>query len=354
LKTSGRLWLNLKKKEFQILEERKNDENLMMFLNNNRDSTLHTSYTRLQSLTGKEWASEILGSGHPHSSDFIKMSQKINGYFLYKGQDKTDIFLEHIASAKKFKLTKKSYDYSDKLKEADTIVFMGIVKWKDEWWFSGIQFQHPFDPDLILDEKNSLESRMAVNFLDHQTNEVDEVLNMQFKAFKDFNNGLQIAFMPSERIDEFLRAYNEFFNQTLNLSDKESKEAKERARKEGYFGTERKTLNFEEVSESGLVFFNPKSGCEIAMGINSAFPLPNNPFLDKALSEEHVMHLFMDESISTELAIYCIDNCKSKLPVFKTTIGKKYADNIDFLLRFWKKSNYHSKPEITFTGMSGQ
>jgi hypothetical protein len=342
--------LSLKEKEFQLIEESRNKENLMMFLNDNRDSTVHTYHTRLLCLTGKEWAAEILGSDHPLSSDFLKISQKINGYFLYKGQDKNDIFLEHIASAKKFKLTKKSYDYSDKLKETDTVVFMGIVKWKDEWWFSGIQFQHPFDPDLILDEKNSLESRKMVNFLDHQTTDVDKALNMQLKAFKDFNHGLQIAFIPSERIDEFIRAYIEFYRNSLNLSDQEINDAIERSHKEGYFGTEDKPINFAEVSDTGLVFFNPKSGCEIALAVNSAFPLPNNPYFNKELSEDHVMRLLMDESISPELAMYCIDNCKAKLPVFKASIGKKYLENIDFLLRFWKKDNYHTKPAITFTG----
>jgi hypothetical protein len=342
--------LNLEEKEFQIIEEHRNDESLMMYLNDNRDSLIHTSHTRLLSLTGKEWASEILGSDHPLRSSFLNISQKINGYFLYKGQDETDVFLEHIATAKKFKLTKKSYDYANKLKEIDTIVFMGIVKWKDEWWFSGIQFQHPFDPDLILDEKNSLGSRMAVNFLDHQTNQVEEVLQSQLKAFKDFNRGLLIAFMPSVTINEFMKAYTEFYNNSLDLSTKEVIEAKGRARKDGYLGTEDKPVNFSEDSDTGLVFFNPKSGCEIAMGVNSAFPLKSNPFFYKELSDEHVMQLLMDESISPELAMFCIDNCKTKLPVFNTSVGKKYLDNIDFLLRFWKRNNYHTKPSITFTG----
>ena len=342
--------LNLKEKEFEIIEESKDDENIMMFLNENRDSTLHESYTRLLSLTGKEWASEILGSKHPLSSDFLNISQRIRGYFLYKGQDQTDIFLEHIASSKKIKLTKKSFDYSDNLKDIDTIIFMGIVKWKDEWWFSGIQFQAPFNPDLVLDEKNSLQSRMAVNFLDHQRKEVDEMLEKQFKAFRDFNNGLQIAFMASDEIDEFYRAYTEFFNNSLNLSDKEIKEAKERSRKDGFFGIENEPKNYSEVSETGLAFFNPKSGSEIALAVNSAFPLPNNPYFEEVFSEDHIMRLLTDKSISAELAMFCIDNCKTELPFFNNGVGKRYLDDIDFLLRFWKKGNYHAKPAITFTG----
>ena len=176
------------------------------------------------------------------------------------------------------------------------------------------------------------------------------MLEKQFKAFRDFNNGLQIAFMSSDKIDEFYRAYTEFFNNSLNLSDKEIKEAKERSRKDGFFGVENEPKNYSEVSETGLAFFNPKSGSEIALAVNSAFPLPNNPYFEEALSEDHIMRLFTDKSISAELAMFCIDNCKTELPFFNNGVGKRYLDDIDFLLRFWKKNNYHSKPSITFTG----
>ncbi|MCK4663070.1 MAG: DUF3843 family protein [Bacteroidales bacterium] len=344
--------LKLREQELKIIENSGDEENIMMFLNDNRDNTLHKNSTRLLSLKGKEWAAEILGNKHPLSSDFLNMSQRIIGYFLYKGQDDYDIFLEHIASGKEFKLTKKSFDHSGTLKDVDIILFMGIVQWKDEWWFSGVFFQQSFNPDLILDEKNSLESRVAVNFLDHQRKETDEMLEMQFTAFKDFNNGSQIAFLPSEKIEDFYKAYIEFFNNSLQLSEKEIKEAKQRAKKDGFFGTNDEHKDFSEVSETGLAFFNPKSGSEIALAVNSAFPLPANPYFIEENSEEHIKRLLMDESMSTELAMYCINNCKTKLPFFNKGIGKMYLDDIDFLLRFWKKDNYHAKPSITYTGQN--
>ena len=343
-------FLKLREQELEIIEDRKDDENIIMFLNENRDSTLHKSRTRLLSLTGKEWASELLGSSQRLNKDFCNISKKIRGFFLYKGQDNNNIFIEHIASGKKFDLTKKSYDHSDTLKEEDTILFMGIARWKNEWWFSGVLVQRPFDPDLILDEKNSLESRMAVNFLDHQKYKTDEVLKMQLSAFKDYNNGSQIAFLPSENIEDFYKGYIEFFNNTLNLSDKEIREAKQRVRNDGLFDTNAKHKDFPEVSETGLVFFNPNSGCEIALAINSAFPMSSNPYFKEEESEEHIIRLLMDDSLSAELAMYCIDNCKTKLLFFKEGIGNKYLDDIDFLLRFWKKDNYHTVPSITYTG----
>jgi hypothetical protein len=342
--------LNLKNEELEIIEESEDEEFIFNYLNEHRDFTLHKTHTRLLSLKGKDWVSKILGEANSLSKDFSNISQRISGYFLYKGQDEKDVFIEHIASSKKFNLTKKSFDNFESLKEVDTILFMGIVQWRNEWWFSGVYVQTEFDADLVLDEKNSFESRMDVNFLDHQEKDMAEMLEMQFNAFKEFNNGSQIAFVESTKIDTYVKNYTEYFNETLNLSEKEIKEAKQRVRSDGFFGTENESIDFSEVAESALVFFNPKSGTEIALAVNSAFPAQNNPFFNKEESKDHIMRLLITEGMSTELAMYCIDNFKSELPFFKEQEGKTYLADIDFLLRYWKKNNYFAKPSITFTG----
>jgi len=313
---------------------------------------LHASHSRLLSLTGKEWAAEILRKGHPLSEEFLKMSQKINGYFLYKGQDETDVFLEHIASGKDFKMTKKSFEHSDSLQETDTIVYIGIVRWRDEWWFSGTHYQIPFNADLILDEKQSLAARARVNFLDHSLYNADDTLRKQEKAFLDYNRGSQIAFLPSEKMNEFLTGFIQHFNDSLNLSGEEVEQSKKRFRADG-LTLENTPLDLWDASdtpETGLVFFNPKSGCEVVFGVNSAFPLPNNPYFQEELTQEHFMRLLMDPSISPEIVLVCIDHCKEKLAVLNTFPLRKFLDDIDFLLRFWKKDNYHTTPAITFIG----
>jgi hypothetical protein len=78
--------------------------------------------------------------------------------------------------------------------------------------------------------------------------------------------------------------------------------------------------------------------------------LPSNPYFKEEESDDHIFRLLMDESISTELAMYCINNCKTKLPFFSEGEGKSYLNDIDFLLRFWKNENYYSKPSITIVG----
>lgn len=341
--------LKLQEIELEMFEENKNDDDVLVYIQENRDRTVHHTHTQLLSFKGKEWVAEMLSEGHALKKDFLAISKKITGFFFYKGQDESNVFIEHIASGKKFDLTKKSFDDWKGLKVVNTIFFIGIVRWKDEWWFSGAHYQLPFDADLVSEEKNSIESRAEVSFLDHEKKETSKMIENQLSVFKQFNNGSQIAFLPSDQIDKFVREYANFYNKSLNLSKKQIRKSREKVREDGFFGSEDTHKDFSEVSETGLVFFNPKSGCEVALAVNSAFPLPSNPYYNEEDSEEHIIRLLTNESLSTELALFCIDNCKDKLHFFKDDIGKRYLKDIDFLLRFWKKKGYHTMPTVTYT-----
>ena len=103
------------------------------------------------------------------------------------------------------------------------------------------------------------------------------------------------------------------------------------------------------MPEDRLVFFNPGSGVEMAFGISSAFPDPNNPFYDAEMSREDTLSLLFSREFSKELVLYCVEQYGEQLPFFQEDPGRKYLQDLDFLLRFWKVENYHTKPQITFT-----
>jgi len=334
---------DFKDKATTLFETHGDDKNFRMYFNELRDDTLHKTHTALLALTGKEWAAEIIGNEHPLRHILLNMSKRVNAYFLYKGQDETDIFLKHIATDTPFKLTKKSFDFSHNLNEIDTIVYIGMVKWDNEWWFSGTNYTLSYNADLILDEKNSVENRASLNFLIQNQTQTEELLQNQLNAFKKYNNGSPIAFMMAQDIEEFINGFYDFYNKSLNLSEKDLSEAKQRGRNKGFVKS-RNNINFsKDKLETALVFFNEKKGIEIVLSLTSAFPLPNNPFYDKELSEKHIMYLLADGSASAELVLFLIKNCKSKLPFFKTEFGKLILNDLDFLLRFWKKKGYFSE-----------
>jgi len=341
--------LKIKYLEEKIIENK--SENAMHYLQQNRDAFLHNNCTRLLSMKGKEWAVEILGKNHLLYNDILNISQRVEGMFFYKGQDEIYINLEHIASGKKFKLLKSSYDHVSYFDKTDIILFIGIVQWQGEWWFSGISFQMDFDANLILDQKKSIEARNQVNFLDHTKKNIKEVLQGQEKAFLSFNNGSPIAFLPSEKLNDFFKDFIDYYNKSLGLSEKEIREAKKTSKRDGFFGKEENNeIDFSESSGTGLVFFNPNSGVEIALNINSAFPMNINPYFYEEESMEDVMNLLLSEDLSKELAMFAVYNCKNDLTFFNKGIGEKYLDDIDFLLRFWKKESYHTTPSVTLIG----
>ena len=62
------------------------------------------------------------------------------------------------------------------------------------------------------------------------------------------------------------------------------------------------------------------------------------------------MTLLVGPDYSVGLVKFCIENYKKNLPFFSEAEGQLYLENLDFLLRFWKKENYYTRPSITFTG----
>jgi hypothetical protein len=323
-------------------------KNMPQIVNALRDEKTLTMNTRLLNLKGKDWAALVAGEKHPLYNDILSISNKIFSYFFYKGQDSQNIFLEHLATGKKFNMTKKSFDHSSELKHIDTILMIGLVQWKNEWWFSGIFSSFDFDADLVLEERSSIKSRQTVSFLDEKSHDVLGMLDGQYQDFLKFNNGSPIAYMPIREVNGFIKKATEHYNDSLNLSKKEKEESKKRMAKEGFAGSlELEEPDYSEFENDAVVFFNPKSGIEIGFGICGAFPVKENPFFEEKDSNGDTLFLLMNEDFSTELALYSIDNFKDKLLLFTEGDGKMYLEDMDFLLRFWKVANYQTKPQVT-------
>lgn len=329
--------LDFKQQIAKIQIEHQSDPDLMAYLNDFQENSLHKTCTQLMALNGKQWLAEIIGNKHPLYQDILSISPIIKGMFLYKGQDQENIHIEHIASGKRFEMTKLSFDEFDALETIDNILYLGIVQWKDQWWFSGMFFQQPYDENIFTKEKQSLQSKIDVSFLD----QTKTILALHHRAFKEFNNKQSIVFLPSEKINDFYEKYIQYYNSTLNLTAKQ--------RKINLPKLDIGTMSFEDISETGLVFFNPKGGIEIVLNNNNAFPLPNNPYFDPKHSTDDIMHIMTDKSISTELVMYCMDTCKSKLPFFDTVTGQYIFNDLDFLLRYWKKDKYYRESSLSVT-----
>lgn len=343
--------LQFQKLELDIIKSNKG-EHVIQYLNESRDNSVHNFHTSLLALKGSEWAAAILGEDHYLYQDFLDMSPRIAGYFFYKGQDESEIFLEHIASGKQFSMTKKSYDYGGELNKVNTILFHGMVKWQNEWWFSGVNFTVQYNTELVEEERKSNSSKHQLDILDpNMANKAIDYLKGQKEVFLKYNNESLVAFMQSSEFEDYAKDFIDYYNYSLNFSKEEIEETKQRAKKEGANDSgEIDQDPLKGIDEPGLVFFNPNSGLEMAWGILDAFPLPENPYSDDGDSEDAIMTMLISQELSKELLFYAIENCKDKISFFKNVPGKIILEDIDFVLRFCKKENYHTKPALSLIG----
>ncbi len=337
--------LILESAELEILKTKK-PEHIVAYLNENRDAFLHKAHTSLLGLKGAAWAVAILGEDHILAYALKNMSPRVVGYFFYKGQDDTGIFLEHIASGKELKMTMKSYVL--KKVKIDSILYLGMVNWHNEWWFSGINYTMDFDAELVADEKKSLQSWRQVESLDYDKKRAEEMLADQMESFLKFNNGTLIAFMNSSKFVDFSNDFIKYHNDSLNLSANQIEESNRRADTESiYDSSDLDNSPISDMDEPGLVFFNPNTGLEMAWGITDAFPLPENPTIDEDESVESIMTLLTSPDLSKELLLYAIEHCRQDLKFFQGGTGKDLITDIDFLMRFFKKEHYYTKPAIS-------
>lgn len=302
--------------------------------------------TALLALKPKEWTSLVLGKSHPLYNDILEISDKVQGSFFYKKQNNTTIFLEHIASNKIFEVTKKSFDNYNDLKE-DKIIFIGLVKWKNEWWFSGNYTTFPFNADYILDLKNSIKERANVNFLQDKK-AIDKNMKLFEEAFLKFNKNSLVAIMKENQIQNFIDNFIESYHDNLKLTKKEKEQANASAKKDGFFGGKNSNNlfnNFEKGNDLVVVFCNPKGGLEFYFEIDKAFSITK--FSSDIEVQEEITRLLMSDEYSTELVHYFLDKNLSKVKILQEKPFKQYIDNLDFLLRFWKVDNYETIPKQT-------
>lgn len=308
---------------------------------------VHNHRTKLLNLNSAEWFAAFLGEDHSFYETISKVKNWVTGDFLYKGHDEQYIFLDHIATDHRINLSRVSYEPISNFKEVDNIATLGMIQWNDEWWFSGNARISEFDADLILDCKNSTEERMA--FAEIIESEVDNEFNDIFrKAFKRFNKGSDLAFLPVNEVNDFLQDFMAFHNDLrAEATEEKLEDSLKRARSKGYFGGDKKVeLDLNDSIDAALIYASPSSGLEINTHACGAFPLKENPYYNEVDLEDSVKRLIQSQAASKELTLYCLENFGDQFTFLDNEENRYLKDNLDFVMRFCKGEKYYPKRTV--------
>ncbi len=305
------------------------------------DSYVLSTYTPLLARQGKEWLAYTLGKDHPLFEEILGISEKKSGYYLFMGAENDKLLFQHIATETVLRVTSKSMDLPKDFVAGKSISFTGFVKWRDEWWFSGSQFSWGYNTDLIRKEKNSESSRMLFG----EDPVLKKAENEQlYASFLKFNNGKPIAFVESEEnADSFIQSFLIFHNETLDVPARKKKKRREILMKAELTRNPVKGSEHGDTEAiPGMIFFNPESGIQMVFGLNDFVPDPDNTWYREDETGDEAMRLLFSSHISGNWMHYMVKNYEISRLDFPGKGGKEILmENLDFMLRFWKRKGYY-------------
>ncbi|WP_372644516.1 DUF3843 family protein [Ancylomarina sp.] len=296
--------------------------------------------TRLLALNGKEWAASLIGKSHPLYQDVLNISKSIRAPFIYKSEDEDDLIVEHIASGRRFELTKQSITPNKGLIPNESILHLSLNQWQGKWWNSGIVLYQNFDADFILDEKASEESKQGVAFLDADVQRKEnEELEKQKKHFISFNKNSPIAFMPSKELSKFVSDFGCYYRKCENIKLPEGSD------------DIKIEIGADELDEfnrrwtEAFIFINSKQGMEICYNFVDIIPDEKNPFYKAEKLRDKFWDVIVSKHASKELTQYYFDQYKEQLSGLSSEFDTVFSPNLDFLTRFWKHDIYFDEAQ---------
>ena len=305
------------------------------------DKQIHFLYNEcmpLLSLRANEYFAEILGEDHPEYHFLKNISKRIIGCFLLCKIEKEGYLIEHLTSKKQLFLSNESFSFDNiKLVENDTVIINGLVKWKDDVWYS--------QGACLIKKRREIDEDPSAHLFDDEQKKT-QFLNDFGKAFLQVSNGERAV---------YLRGYQAFADFYKKLLLKHAKISKHKLTKEqAAETTENLIRDFEEnksldKDEAICIFFNPNSGIEIFRErIVTCINDKNNPYY--ASEQFFIIDLLLDKTFSIEFIEYLFEN---KIINLKLNEGANpqilpiMIENFDFLLRFFRGSHYFTNPEVT-------
>jgi len=294
------------------------------------DRRAHLLFNRVSPLLAQhsgEMLAHWVGGTHPLYQNLMSLSERKEGFFLYEGENSIHLKMKHIVSGVLINLNNPDWDFP--LAAGITIVRMGIVHWGDEWYATGSAFPVT---DFNHEESNEKEECLFTSVASQMG-----VIKREEECFLEVNENKRIQFFDSKRetfffIDSVWETYHLKYG--MDSIDRKM------------FDVHSVTFDMDEDLENIVVFFNPHSGMEFYPDIAQFISDDSNIYFDNK-TEINIEDLILNERISSNFISFLIENQIIEIESIFGKDGFHYViTDCDFLLRYWKKEQYLSKPKL--------
>jgi hypothetical protein len=346
---SCRLYLNKTDYSFFIEDtidewnknERDMDEKgVNMFMYDEMVAYIFNYYSSLLALRSNAVLAEMIGKQHACYHLIRNISEHTLGIFLFKERNEDADTFEHVTGVQ-IKVSRELSRFNEKYLVPDQSCYiMGVVQWGDIWQQMGAASTGHNYQQIIADKKK-IESITLLDYMD----EKKAILEKMKTAFLQVNQGKLIAYFKgiedyTEFNESWLKAYT--LATTPDIKNEELFALLENAKSQ--------TPDFLRDNEDGIVlFFNPNIGIEIHPGFACLLADKDNSYFDP-LKKYSLTDIILEKTLSPEFVLYMIDNnlIQSSFPEDDKAENTLILDNLDFLLKYYRKESYWSEPKITY------
>ena len=292
-----------------------------------RANLLFNRVSPLLAQRSNEMLASWTGRSHPLFAKLLSLTERKEGLFLYEGTTATHFLMKHPASGTQVALRRPNWKFS--LVKNETMVRMGIAQWDGEWRAIGPAFPVTRPKNAEVTEKEKCLFAPVASQVG--------IVRRQEECFLELNNNKRIAFLENKReafsfIDNVWETYHSKYG-TDNMDRK-------------MFDMRGAKFEVDDDFENLTIFFNPYAGMEFYSGIAQCISSDDNPHYDQN-AEINIEDLILDERVSSDFIYFLIENQMIEIEPISGAEGFHYVwANCDFLLRYWKKERYVSKPKL--------
>ncbi|MDR0844574.1 MAG: DUF3843 family protein [Tannerella sp.] len=286
----------------------------------------------------------ILGESSPLYPLISNISKRKFGGFIFREEKGEEYIFEHTHSGIRLPVTKEFTEISDyKLTPGEIGFLMGLVKWGNIWAQMGIAVGKTSVDELYNYSEDT--------HLFDDPEEKQQSLNQMYSSFLTENQGKPVVYLKGKQT--FLDWIGRWLEADMRAADKRMGAARIKKLKEQFLAGLSPDIMQEDECVS--LFFNPQAGMEVYTFITLHIADPDNPYYQPT-GNYSLEELIRDESCSKEFIYYLIEN---KLIEFSLTgpsgiETSLLEDNLDFLLRYFKKGAYWTEPHVQLTNTKSQ
>lgn len=299
--------------------------------------------TSFSALTIPEWFVRVIDCSDEMRTQIGKLNERVEDTFIYQGDNESHWKFIHLNSVIEIEIVKESVELgTQKLVEGD-IYFFQTLKWKDEWWVSGIIFKIGDIRDSSIENKLSSQTPFYLYSSDDQEMLYNSLQSMEDSFASYF--GQSLVLFDSEK--ELQQAMDKFilFMRDIEITEKGNK----REKPSSISITKKWGKSFDELtdlSRAVALTVVPNLGIQVSEDIPHIISLlVNNNLTQKEKGE--LFHLLLDGTINpftTRSLLKSFPTKNIQMPI--ETSGISALDYVEFFMRFLNPQDFAKNPPM--------